>query len=114
MGLFSRNKGKRGERAFASLCRDQGYDVQRTAQCKGKTGDAGDVEGLPGIHVECKSVERLNMYDAVAQSVRDAEAEGKGNIPIVASKKRRCDWLITLRAQDFFTIYREYEAGMKG
>ncbi len=108
MGLFSREKGKRGEREFCSLCREQGYDVHRTSQCRGDTGEAGDVEGLPGIHAEVKRTERLNLYDAIAQSVRDAEAEGHGNIPIVASKKSRCGWLITMRAEDFFKLYREY------
>ena len=32
MGLYSRNKGKVGEREWARLCREQGYDAHRTAQ----------------------------------------------------------------------------------
>lgn len=112
MGKAERERGKRGERMFCSLCREYGYDAHRTAQFRGNTGAAGDVEGLPGVHVEVKNQERLNLRDAIAQSIRDSEAEGKGNIPIVAHKKNNADWLITLRAGDFFTIYREWEAGM--
>lgn len=104
-------KGKNGELAFCKLCKEAGYDVHRTAQFRGNTGAAGDVEGLPGVHVEVKNQERLNLRDAIAQSVRDSEAEGKGNVPIVAHKKNNADWLITLRAKDFFEIYREWEAG---
>lgn len=31
MGLYSRNRGKRGERLWCAFCREQGYDVHRTA-----------------------------------------------------------------------------------
>ena len=109
MGKFSREKGKRGEREFAALCNSEGFECFRTAQCKGKTGDAGDVEGLAGIHIEVKRAEKLALADWLAQSVRDSEAEGKGNLPIVAHRKSREGWLITMRAEDWFKMYREYE-----
>ena len=108
MSKFSRDKGKRGERLFCTLCKEHGYDVHRTSQFCGKTGEAGDVEGLEGIHVEVKFCERLNLRDAMAQSKRDALAEGKGNLPIVAHKKANEDWLITMDADAFFLLYREW------
>jgi Holliday junction resolvase len=98
----SRNKGARGEREFALLCRGEGYDVRRGQQFSGLEGE--DVVGLPNIHVEVKRVEKLNIYNAIEQSVRDAT---EGNVPIVAHRKDRCDWLITLKADDFFRLYRE-------
>lgn len=112
MGLYSRNRGKRGERLWCSFCREQGYDVHRTAQYRGNTGAAGDAEGLPGLHQEIKNVEHLNLRDAMEQSIHDAEAEGKGMLPIVAHKKNRLGWLVTMRAEDWFELYREWEAGM--
>ena len=108
--INSKSKGKRGELQWAKFCREQGYDnVRRTAQFCGKTGDASDCVGLPYIYQEVKNVEHLNIHNAVAQAVRDSTAENKGNIPIVAHKKNRTSWLVTLRAEDFFTIYREFE-----
>lgn len=104
--MNSRDKGKRGEREFASLCREEGYDVRRGQQFNGIEGK--DVVGLPYIHVEVKRVERLNIYDAMEQSVRDAK---EGEIPIVAHRKNRFPWLITMRAEDWFELYREYEMG---
>ena len=109
MGKMEREKGARAERAFASICRDNGYDVHRTAQYCGKTGDAADVVGLPGIHVECKHVERLNLRDAMAQAVRDSGKSGR--LPIVAHKKNRAGWLVTMRVEDWFELYRKWEAG---
>lgn len=111
MGKASREKGKRGEREFASFCRDQGYDVHRTAQYRGNTGAAGDVEGLPGIHVEVKRTENLKVWEYMNQSRHDTAQEGKGNIPVVAWRKNDHDWLVIMSADDFFSIYKEWEAG---
>jgi hypothetical protein len=103
--MNSKRKGKRGELDFAKFCREQGYDVRRGQQYNGLEGE--DVVGLPGIHVEVKRVERLNIYDAITQSKRDAQ----GKIPIVAHRRNNCEWLITMRAEDWFKLYREWEAG---
>lgn len=103
--MNSKQKGNRGEREFASLCRDNGYECRRGQQYNGLDGD--DVTGLPGIHIEVKRVEKLNLYDAMEQSTRDR----KGQLPIVAHRKNHCDWLITMKAEDWFNLYREWEAG---
>lgn len=104
----SRRKGADGEREFASLCREHGYSgVRRTAQYCGNTGDAADVVGLPGIHVEVKRVERLNLENAMAQAVHDAAK--KAHRPVVAHRKNNCEWLITMRASDWFALFREWE-----
>lgn len=110
--INSKQKGKRGELAWCRRCAEHGYQVRRTAQYCGNTGDAADCVGLPGIHQEVKFVERLNLQDAMDQAVRDAEASGQGEIPIVAHKRSNCEWLVTMRADDWFRLYREYEASM--
>ena len=56
-------------------------------------------------------MEKLNVRTALEQSIRDAEASGKGEIPILAHKKNNAEWLITMRAEDWFQLYREWEAG---
>ena len=108
-GKRSRDKGKRGEREWAALCRDQGYDCKRTAQFRGNTGDAGDVEGLPGIHIEVKRTEALRPWDYMAQSAHDAAANGEGNLPIVAWKKNDHGWMVLMKAEDWFQLYRAWE-----
>lgn len=109
MGKMSKEKGKRGERFVANAFKDYGYDVHRTAQFRGNTGQAGDIEGIPGVHAEVKFVEKMHLYDWMAQAVRDAEAEGKGNLPIVFHKQNNKDLLVTLRFDDFMQIFREWE-----
>lgn len=105
--MNSKQKGKRGELEWASFCRQHGYDARRTAQYCGNTGDASDVVGLPGIHQEVKRVERLDMSGAMCQAKRDAPA---GKIPIVAHRRSREKWLVTMDAEDWFRLYREWEA----
>ena len=62
--MNSRNKGKTGELELSKVLRSYGYDTRRGQQYCGANGDA-DVVGLPHIHIECKRVERLSLYDAM-------------------------------------------------
>lgn len=102
----SREKGARGERELAKALRQYGYNSRRGQQYSGANGDA-DVVGLPGIHIECKRVERLNIQDAVDQAKRDKRF---GEISAVFHRKNNCGWLVTLPIDDFMKIYREWEA----
>lgn len=109
IGKASKAKGVRFELEIAHFLQNHGYpDAHRTAQHCGKTGDAGDVEGVPGLHVECKHVEKLNLYNAYHQAVRDNSAKGNGDIPVVIHKKNRETTLVSLSLDDFienFSIY---------
>ena len=109
--MNSKQKGKRGELEWAAYCRQQGYDCRRTAQYCGNTGDASDVVGLPGIHQEVKRVEHLNIYEAIEQAER---VKKDFEIPIVSHRKNRFPWLVTMKGEDWFRIYREFEAGIDG
>lgn len=105
--MNSKRKGKTGELEFSRLCKAEGYDARRTAQYCGNTGEAADVVGIPGVHVEVKRVERLNLEEAMSQARRDAKP---GLLPIVAHRKNRGEWLVSMRASDWFQLFREWEA----
>ncbi len=99
--MNSRNKGAAGERELAAKLRQHGYNCRRGQQYSGANGDA-DVVGLPGVHIECKRVERLNLYDAMSQAEKDA----KGNeMPAVFHRKNNKEWLVTLRLDDYMKMY---------
>lgn len=105
MSINSNQKGKAGEREWAKLCREQGFeDARRSQQYAGINNDA-DIVGLPGIHVEVKRVERLNVSNAIRQAIED---KAEDEIPIVAHRKNREDWLVTMRADDWFELYKKY------
>lgn len=110
MPINSKDKGARGEVELAHFLRQYGYWARRGQQYSGANGDA-DVVGLPKLHIECKRVERLNLYDAMAQSIHDAR---EGEIPVVMHRRNNAKWLITLHLDDFMEIYKEWEAGQDG
>lgn len=107
MGKSQREKGKRGERELAMKLREYGYDCRRGQQYCGANGDA-DVLGLPGIHIECKRVERLNIQIAMEQSKRDA---AEGELPAVFHRRDRSEWLVTMRLEDWAELFREWDSG---
>lgn len=103
--MNSRNKGKRGELEAAHLLREYGYETRRGQQFSGANGDA-DVVGLPGIHLEIKRVEKLNIDDALAQSIRDAR---ESETPVVMHRKNKTMWKITMRFDDWIELYKAWE-----
>lgn len=107
--MNSRQKGAAGERELAKALRSHGYETRRGQQYCGSNGDA-DVVGLPGVHIECKRVERLNLEDAMAQSRADARP---GEFPVVMHRKNNCKWLVTLSLDDFMTLYKETDYDKK-
>ena len=105
MPVNSREKGKRGEREFAKLCRQYGYDARRSQQYAGGV-DSADVIGLPGVHIEVKLRDTITEGDKLAfmrQAIRDSA--GSGKIPIVAHKENYRQWYITMVMQDFVHMY---------
>lgn len=110
MAVNSKQKGARFERLLASRFREEGYDARRTAQYCGNTGDAADVIGLPGIHIEAKHQERMRLYEWMAQAKRDAQ--GTNKFPAVFHKANNCEILVTMELTDWMQVYREWEAGM--
>lgn len=109
MPVNSKAKGARFERSLASKFREYGYDARRTAQYCGKSGDAADVIGLPGLHIEAKHQETMRLYEWMSQAKRDSE--GTGRLPAVFHKKNNAEILVTMTLDDFMNLYREWEAG---
>ena len=106
--MNSKDKGARGERELAARLRFLGIDARRGQQYSGANGDA-DVIGLPGIHIECKRVERLNLEKAYDQSKRDAARVG--DIPTVMHRKNGGEWLVTLSLEHFLSLYKAWKRG---
>ena len=102
--MNSRNKGKVGEREFAELLRSHGFDARRGQQFAGGT-DSPDVvsTALDWLHIEVKRVQQLNLAEACAQAKRDAS----GKPWIVAHRKNRGPWFITLDSDALYEVLRQ-------
>lgn len=102
----SKQKGGRGEREWAQVLRDAGLDAYRGQQFAGGI-DSPDVvcDSLPSMHFEVKRVERLNIENAMTQAIKDCAWK----IPVVAHRKNKNDWLVTMRASDWIGMAKVYE-----
>lgn len=104
--INSHDKGKKGEIEWSNICKQHGYTTRRGQQFCGANGDA-DVIGIENLHIEVKRVEKLNISIAMQQAIRDKKEK---EIPIVAHRKNREDWMITMLADDFFKLYKSFNS----
>ena len=102
MGSKSQRKGAAGEQELAATLKEYGYDCTRSGSLS--FGEIPDVLGLPGIHIEVKRVEKLNVGEAMEQSIRDSERMQDG-IPALFHRRNRKQWLVTMRLVDWLKIY---------
>lgn len=113
IGKASKARGKRAELDLVHKLQEFGFsEARRTAQYCGKAGTS-DVVGLPGVHCECKAVQRLNIWEALSQSERDSAADGNGDIPAVFFKRNRSGWYVAMPLIDFVELYKLYKGDVK-
>lgn len=101
-GKSSQRKGANGERELAAILSKCGYHVKRGGSLS--YGEIPDLTGLPGIHIEVKRVERLNVSEAMKQAVRDSTRFG--GIPTLFHRRSREPWLVTMRLSDWLEMYQ--------
>ena len=97
-GKSSQHKGRAGELELAELLRQYGYEIKLGSPLN--YGKEPDLSGLPGVHIEVKRVERLNIGQAMQQALRDAERFQDG-APAVFHRRNRQPWLVTMRLEDW-------------
>lgn len=102
MPINSRRKGKTGELELCVTLRTMfGWSARRSAQYCGDAGDSDViVEEHPGLFVECKRVQALNLEKAMSL----AKEQAKGKLPIVCHRKDRSEWLVTCRMEDLLKL----------
>jgi len=106
----SRAKGKRAELQLAKILREHGFDARRGQQFSGSPDSPDIVHSIPGVHIECKHVERLNIHNAMEQ----AEADCGEDTPIVCHTKNRKGWLVTMKLEDWLKHQSTLAAGDAG
>lgn len=101
--INSKRKGAVGERELAAeLNRLFALETRRGQQYSGLEGE--DVVGFPGVHIECKRVENLNLNNAMTQSIKDA---ARDQVPAVFHRKNHKPWLVTVRLEDLEALARQ-------
>ena len=101
-GRSSQRKGRAGELELAKLL--QGYGYQIDPGRADSYGTQPDITGLPGVHIEVKRVEKLNVPAAFAQARRDSEKFRDG-VPALFHRRNREPWLVTMSLEDWLAGY---------
>lgn len=101
--INSKRKGAVGEREVAHILQEHGYDARRTAQYCGNTGDAADVVGLDGFHIEVKRCETTKIWDWIHQAIMDCKGS---KTPLVVFRKSREDWQVCLSLDSFLELLK--------
>jgi Holliday junction resolvase len=96
----SRAKGARYEREISHILNDNGFPSRRGQQFCGANGDPDVVSTFP-FHIEAKRVEKLNLYQAMTQSISDSKGKKP---PCVIHRKNNSENLITLRLDDLLEL----------
>ena len=93
----SKKKGARGEREFCHFLKEELQIKARRGQQYSGNPEAPDVvTSLDGVHFEVKRTETLSLYKAMEQAIGDSGE----NIPVVAHKRNRKEWLIIVQGKD--------------
>ena len=109
--MNSKAKGKRGELYVVNKFKDYGYNnAHRTAQFKGNTGQAADIEGIDYIHAEVKFVESLNISKAMLQAKRDNKSD---KLECIFHKKNNEGLMVTMEFDDWIILYNSFYSDMK-
>lgn len=107
----ARAKGKNGELEACHALRDLfGWSARRTQQFSGwaKGGDSPDIvcDQTPGLFLEVKRVERLNVPRAMLMAVKQSGRK----CPLLIHRQNRSPvgWMITLRLEDLPRLAHAY------
>jgi Holliday junction resolvase len=100
MGAYERRKGAVGERELSEFLREH-LKIEAARSARNGVNQAEDIfHSLPGLHIECKRVERLNVTAAMEQ----ANVAAGGKIPSVWHRRNRGEWLVTVRGEDLISL----------
>lgn len=101
--MKSQKKGRAGEIELSKILNS--YGIPAAPGNPLNFGSVPDVTGIPGIHIEVKRVEKLNVGEAMNQAIRDSEKFHDG-MPALFHRRNRQPWLVTMRLDDWMKLYK--------
>lgn len=104
-GRSAQAKGRRAEIELSKYLQDHGYKDARPGTAL-NYGTEADITGVPGLHIECKRHERIEINKWYQQAAEDAERMKDGR-PVVIFRRNRQPWLIVLSLEDFIATQQE-------
>jgi len=104
MSKASRDKGAAAEREIVHILRDNGWkDAQRTHDGRAQRARGDIRNGPPGVHIEVKRHEKLNVPAALRQVEADANPL---DLPVLVHRPSRQDWCATLPLDELLALLK--------
>lgn len=105
MSINSRTKGKVGELEAVALLRGVGFEARRGQQFSGGNDSPDVIHNIPGMHLEIKRSERLNLYKAMDQANNDKRPTEDAIVLHRANKRR---WVAIIDAEVLLKLFKDY------
>lgn len=102
-GMRSRRKGSRGELEVVHAFNSEGFDCWRTPNSGGLSHSKGDINGIPGLHIEVKRAEQVRIREWIGQAEQDCAPH---DIPIVVWRTSADLWRVDLPLTDFVPLWK--------
>ena len=99
MSASQRRKGAAGEREWCAFLGERGITAKRDIDQSREGG--GDVR-VPPLLWEVKRYARFAVYEHMDQATESARKHGL--LPALALRGDKREWLIVMRAEDFFDL----------
>lgn len=103
MSKSQQRKGRNGEIEICRIFQAHGIDAQPGDPVS--FGNCPDITGVNGIHCEVKRCEQMRLTEWLEQATRDSERFHDG-APTIFHRRNRSPWLVTMRLEDWMTIYK--------
>ncbi len=108
-----KNKGARFQKEIKQLIHEHFPDIHKDSLKVAIMGESGvDIHISPDVRhrrlplaIECKNVEKLNIWKAIEQA--EANADNEGNFPVVFFRRNRTKPYVVLDAEDFLQILEQ-------
>ena len=108
-GRGAKQKGDKYERDLANYCNEQcGLSSHRTPRSGGGRKEAlADLLGTPGIAIEAKRVEKVNINDFMQQAVKNCGQD----LPVVITRRSKQtleNSYVFMRLHEWMALYRAF------
>lgn len=108
MSATERRKGAVGEREIVRILKDAGWTrAERTSNGRAQHARGDIANGPPGVHIEVKRQERLNVPRAFRQIESDANPL---DIPVLVHRPSGQDWIASLPLDELLPLLKLREA----
>ena len=106
----SKAKGTRFESDVVAYLREHGFRYAERRALAGNA-DRGDIAGVPGVAIECKAVQRIELATFVDESQREAANAGAGLGVTVVKRRQKStgDAYVVMPLSAFVALIRDDE-----